>query len=392
MPTAEEGAEEATQGQAMERARPQGLPAEAFESHVFEVGEGGCLALAREDAIQGFLKGIPPALAGLWDLAPSPLALFPFLRSGSPASAWAALVGESDSLHILFFRGDDFLAYAKLFSGWEDAGRDAAAYARELKKALVYHFGGRFAAEALTLLRIGRDGPGGEIASSLKGLGIPMSGPDWGILSGIPPDFRLAAALAWSGREQEAASFSGSSPAAALAERGWMLRAGKLARYGVPALGALALAVALLGAAALGLRWTVEAKAKSWSGELRRWDEFQRRRSTVEAELNGMQGLLSRRTAVYADLQRIAPRLPAETWLEAWEAECSGSRCQYRLEGFAASEARVPEFLSALGRSGATGPLRLKATEKIKAEAVEQKTGIAANRRELVRFQLGSAP
>jgi Tfp pilus assembly protein PilN len=171
-----------------------------------------------------------------------------------------------------------------------------------------------------------------------------------------------------------------------------MLRAGKLARYGVPALGALALAVALLGAAALGLRWTVEAKAKSWSGELRRWDEFQRRRSTVEAELNGMQGLLSRRTAVYADLQRIAPRLPAETWLEAWEAECSGSRCQYRLEGFAASEARVPEFLSALGRSGATGPLRLKATEKIKAEAVEQKTGIAANRRELVRFQLGSAP
>jgi len=393
MAAPEDGSDE--EARALERARPQGLPAEAFESHVFPIGERACLALAREDAVQGFLKGLPPPLAALWDLAPSPLALLPVLDLGPSADYWAALLGEADSLHVLFFRGDAFLAYAKVFSGWEDAGRDAAVFAREMRKALVYHFGGRFGAGSLAGLQVWRDGPGGEIAAALGGLGIPLSVPGWGPLSEVAPELRVAAAAAWMGHaaEERPASFSGAEPIAAVTRRNWMRRAGELARYGIPSLAVLGLVVALAGAGALALRWTVQAKARSWAGELRKWDEFQHRREIVEAELGGMHGLLSRRTTVYADLQRIAGKLPSETWLESWETECKGgSRCVHRLEGFAESEGRVPEFLSALEKTGASGPLRLKATEKVKAEVVEQKTGIAANRRDLVRFQLGSTP
>lgn len=393
MPASEEGSDEAAR--ALERARPQGLSAEAYESHVLPIGERACLALAREDALQGFLKGLPAPLAALWDLLPSPLAMFPVVDLGQAEGCWAALLGEADILHVLFFRADALLAYAKVFSGWEDAGRDAVAFAREMRKALVYHFGGRFGAGPLAGLRIWRDGPGGEIAAALGGLGIPLSEPGWGPLSGVAPELRVAAAAAWAGRAEgdRPATFSGSEPAAAVSQRAWLRRAGELARYGIPSLAVLALVVALMGAGALALRWTVEAKARSWAGELRKWDEFQRRKAIVESELGGLHGLLSRRTSVYADLQRIAGKLPSETWLESWEAECkTGSRCQYRLEGFAVSEGRVPEFLSALEKGGVSGPLKLKATEKIKGEVVEQKTGIAANRRDLVRFQLGSAP
>jgi hypothetical protein len=244
-------------------------------------------------------------------------------------------------------------------------------------------------------LQIWRDGPGGEIAAAIKGLGLPQFTPDWGALAGIAPEFRVAAAAAWQGRstEGEAASFDVPVPAAASARRTWMARAGKLARYGVPAAAGLAVAVALLAATAAGLRWTVQAKARAWSGELRRWDDFQRKKAAVEGELAGMQGLLSRRTSLYSDLQRIAGRVPAETWLESWEAECkSGARCAHRLEGYATSEGRVPEFLGALENAGVAGGLKLKATEKVKGETVEQKTSIAANKRDLVRFQLGSVP
>jgi hypothetical protein len=393
MGSAEESGEEAAR--ALERARPQGLPAEALESHVLPIGAGACLALAREDSVQALLKALPPPLASLWDLVPSPLALLPFVDPGSASGPWAALLGEPEAIHVLFFRAGTWLAYAKVFSGWEEAGRDPAAFAREMKKALVYHFGGRFGAEPLGGLQVWRDGPGGEIDQALQGLGIPSAGQAWGPLAEVAPEFRVAAAAAWAARDEEERpeTFSGPAPAMAVAQRAWLRRAGKLARYGAPAMAALGLAIALLGASALGLRWTVEAKARAWSGELRRWDEFQRRKAVVEAELGGLRGLLSRRTAVYADLQRIAGRLPAETWLEAWEAECkAGARCQHRLEGYAATESRVPEFLSALEKPGSPIPLKLKATEKIKAEVVEQKTGIAANRRELVRFQLGSAP
>lgn len=393
MPASEEGSDEAAR--ALDRARPQGLTPEAYESHIFPIGERACLALAREDALQGFLKGLPPPLAALWDLVPSPLALLPVLDLGAATGCWAALLGDADAIHVLFFRAEALLAYAKVFSGWEDAGRDAAAFTREMRKALVYHFGGRFGAGPLAGLQVWRDGPGVEIGAALVGLGIPLSAPAWGHLSEVAPELRVAAAAAWAGRNEgeRPESFSGSEPAAAVAQRTWMRRAGELARYGIPSLAVLGLVVALIGAAALGLRWTVEAKARSWSGELRKWDEFQRRKAVVEAELGGLRGLLSRRTSVYADLQRIAGKLPSETWLESWEAECkTGSRCQYRLEGFATSEGRVPEFLSALEKGGASGSLKLKATEKIKAEVVEEKTGIAANRRDLVRFQLGSAP
>jgi Fimbrial assembly protein (PilN) len=91
-------------------------------------------------------------------------------------------------------------------------------------------------------------------------------------------------------------------------------------------------------------------------------------------------------------MQRIAGLLPSETWLETWELEnVSGRRFNHRLEGFALAEGRVPEFLSALEKNGRLGSVKLKSTERIKGETVEDKTKIQANRKDLIRFQIGAA-
>jgi Tfp pilus assembly protein PilN len=139
------------------------------------------------------------------------------------------------------------------------------------------------------------------------------------------------------------------------------------------------------------LHWTVSSKARAWSGELERWGGFQKQKQAVEAELNGIKGLIGNRTDGYAGLQRMAASLPSEVWLESWELEnTAGRRFTHRLEGYTLAEARIPEFLSNLEKSGRFKTVKLKSTERIKGETVEEKTKIHANRKDLVRFQIGA--
>lgn len=377
-----------------ERARPQGLPAESMEAQEFQAGSGRVLALARADAVTGFAAGLPPSLRALWDLAPSPLALLPHLDAAKAVGHWAALWSEADYTHLLFFRGPELLAYAKPFAGHADAARDAEAFAREMKKSLVYHFGSRFQGASLDGLQVWNDGPAGQVGAALAGLGIPRFQPDWGPLAALPPEFRVAAALALrAARGDEASgSFAIAHPAAAHARRTWRERARRLVRAGVPVAAFMALIAGLLAGSAIAFRLVVQAKAKDWSSELGRWEAFQQRKAEVERELGGMREILERRTASHAALQQASARIPAETWLERWEIEsAAGKRASQRLEGFALSEARVPELLSGLERSGTGGAWKLKSTERVKGETVRQKTGIEANRRDLVRFQIGTA-
>jgi Tfp pilus assembly protein PilN len=378
----------------IERIKPQGLPAEAFDAHSFRLGENRYLILVREEAIKSFHAKLPESLGALWSLEVSPLALVPVLDSPHASGHWAALLGDAEETHALFFREDALLAYAKVFSGWEAARREPAAFATELKKALVYHFGSRFPGLSIEAIRIWRDGSGGEIASALKALGIAQARTEWGELASVPEAFRVAGAAALQAlRGQEPlAPFTTPSPEAAESHRAWRRRAGILARTGALALSGLAIGVLLLSLSALALRWTVETKARAWSGELRRWSEFQARKAEVEARLNGVKGLLARRTDSYAGLQRIAALLPPELWLETWELErVNGRRFNHRLEGYSLEEARVPEFLANLEKSGRLGSVKLKSTERIKGETVEEKTHIQANRKDLVRFQIGAS-
>lgn len=393
MPSQGQAAEEDLQPH-IDRIKPPGLPAEAVDAQAFSWDEDRFLILAREDAVRGFAEKLPPNLAALWTLETPLLSLLPYLDRKRAIGHWACILAEAEYVHVLFFRESAPMAYAKVFSGCAAAGRDAAAFAKEMKKALVYHFGSRFPGAALEAIQVWRDGSAGEIAAALKGLGIPQSTPDWGPLSAVPEPFRVAGALALQGlRELEpVVSFSISGPASAGSLRLWRKRTGVLARAGYMALAALTIGVAMLALSAFALHWTVESKARSWSGELQRWSAFQRQKTAVESQLAGMKGLLAHRTDAYAGMQRLAGLLPAETWLESWELEnASGRRFNHRLEGYALTEGRVPEFLSALEKDGGLASVKLKSTERIKGEKVEEKTGIQANRKDLIRFQIGAA-
>lgn len=378
----------------IDRARPPGLPAEALDAQPFHFGEDRFLLLCREDALRAFLEKLPPHLGALWGVEVPHLALIPFLDPTRALGHWAAILCEADFTHVLYFRETSPIAYAKVFTGWEEARRDTPAFATEMKKALVYHFGSRFPGAALEAIQIWRDGPAGETSSALKGLGIPQFSPDWGPLAALPEAFRVAGAMAYRAmRDQEPlVSFSVPAPAAAESRRLWRRRTGVLARTGYLALAAAGIGVAMLALSALGMHWTVASKARLWSGELQRWSEFQKQKAAVEGQLNGMKGLIAHRTDGYAGMQRIAALLPPEVWLENWELEnTSGRRFNHRLEGYSLVESRIPEFLSGLEKAGGFSSVKLKSTERIKAETVEEKTKIQANRKDLVRFQIGVA-
>lgn len=382
----------------VDRLKPQGMPAASMEAQEFHLGVDRLLVLAREDALRSFKEGLPSSLGELWNLSPSPLALLPHLtRIGTDHAQghWAALSCEAEYTHLVFFRDGSLSAYAKVFTGWEDAGRDPAAFAKEMKKALVYHYGSRFPGASLDAFLIGLDGPSGQAGAALDTLGIPRLRPEWGPLADVPESFRVAGALAYqalSGLEAPL-SFPVPLPAAARSRRIWRARAGILARSGYLALAGSALGVALLGISALGFRAMVASKARTWSGELQRWDAFQKRKASVDGQLGGMKGILTRRTEAYAGMQNIAGLLPPELWLESWDLEqAAGRGVVHRLEGYGLAEARVPEFLANLEKSGKFAAVKLKSTERIKAETAEQKTGIQANRKELVRFQIDVSP
>jgi hypothetical protein len=378
----------------IDRIKPPGLSAEAVDAQAFSWDEDRFLILAREDAVRGFTEKLPPNLSALWSLETPVLSLLPHLDRERAIGHWACIVAEAEYIHLVFFRESAPMAYAKVFSGSVAARQEAAAFATEMKKALVYHFGSRFPGARLDAIQIWRDGSSGEIAAALKGLGIPQFTPDWGPLAAIPEAFRVAGALALQGlRGQEPlVSFATIDPASAESLKLWRKRTGRLARTGYLILAALAIGVTLLALSAFGLHWTVESKARSWSGELQRWSAFQKQKTSVESQLNGMKGLLAHRTDAYAGMQRVAGLLPAETWLESWDLEnASGRRFNHRLEGYALTEGRVPEFLSALEKDGRLGSVKLKSTERVKGEKVEEKTRIQANRKDLIRFQIGVA-
>lgn len=375
-----------------ERLRPQGLPLEALDLQVFSQDARRFLVMAREDGLGAFRQSLAESLRGWWGLTASPLALLPLLEDLEIPGIRAALLVEAKHTHVIFLRDGSLEAYVKVFTGWEDAGREPAAFLREMKKALVYHFGSRFPGLSVEAIEIWKDGPEGQVRSALEGLGVPILSPQWPPeVAAVPEAFRVAAALAWQGLQgTPAAGFSIPGNPRAEARRQWLRRTGVLTRTGYQAFIGLAAGVALLSLAAFGLRWAVAIKTRVWAGELKKWDQFQERKSAVESRLGGLQGILSRRTEAYAGLQRIAALLPPEVWLESWEAEAGpGKSFTHRLTGYTLVESRVPELLSNLEKGRPSGSVKLKSTEKIKAETVEKKTGIAANHKDLIKFQMG---
>lgn len=374
-----------------ERLKPTGLALESLDAHGFALGPARFLLFAREDALRGFVEHLPAPLAALWNLVPSPLAL---LAESAPDDLHrrAVLLVEETFTHVLFLRDGAPEAYAKAFTGLEEARLDAAAFAREMKKVLIYHHGSKFPGASLEAVTLWSDGAQGEAAAALGDLGLPLRTAAWmPALDAVPAPFKVAGALALRGLrgEEPLVSFTVARPALAEDRRLWMRRAGLLARGGYQVMAALAAVVFLLVAGALGLRFMVESKARTWAGELGRWDQFQSRKAAVESQLGDMQGLLSRRTGGYASLQAIAGRLPAEVWLREWEAETgSDGRYVHRLTGYSLAEDQVPRFLANLEGMRRYGSVRLKSTERIKGEKVEKETGIAANRKDLVRFQM----
>ncbi len=376
-----------------ENQRPQGLGTDAFDLFTFPQGGERHLVMAREDVLNGFSQSLPLSLSSLESLCVSPVALLEWLDVTSMRGWQAAILAEADISHILFFQNGTLKNYVKVFCGWEQAKTYPDIFQKEMKKALIYYFGSRFPDTVLASVQIWHDGDGNEVATSIKALGILQATQAWlPPVSAIPDGFRVAAAMALCALKDTPGpeSFSIPQPKQVVQHRFWMRRAGVLAKVGTQVLAGVSIGLLLLVLSALAMRYTVASKAKTWSNELSKWDEYQKRKALVESQIESIQELLKRRTQVYATMQNVAKCMPTEVWLESWEMETqSENAIVHRLSGLSIAEGRIPEFLNNLEHAKSLGVVKLKSTERIKGETVEQKTNIRANRKDLVRFQIG---
>jgi Tfp pilus assembly protein PilN len=365
---------------------PVGLAQDVWEAHGFEQADGRFVFATRSDLLRSFRETLGADLAGLWDLTASPLALLPFLDLASAPDRLAALLPETDHTHVLFFRRGVLEAYGKVFAGLRDAAQ-GTAYAHEMGKILIHHYLVRHPGAKLDALQLWRDGPQGEIGAALRPLGIAQVTTAWAASLPSPATVAGAAALAGPLQAGPPVSLVADPPALPVSRRLWMRQTGRLARMGSQGAAALALLVLASGLALAALKAVVDGKTRSWSGDLEKWETFQQRKAELRTRAAGWQGLLSQRTQSYASLQRIAALLPPELWLGSWETAATPGGFIHRLEGYSLTEARVGEFLASLEKAGGLA-VKLKSTEKMRGETVAQKTGIAANRRGLIRFQL----
>lgn len=373
-----------------ERLKPVGIPLDAIEYHVVGESPEASLLLARESAVQALVASLPDSLSALWTLAPSPLALLPF--AVTPAGRQAALMVEESHTHVLFLRDGALEGYAKAFIGEAEARQDPDAFAREFRKVLIYHRGTRFPGTSLDGLSLWSSALESAAPKALEALGLAVAIPTWKKpLASVPGPFRVSAAMAATALAGDLplASFSIPVPIIPADRRKWKARAGLLARTAYPILALLTLAALLLAGGALVLRAVVDRKASQWAGELQAWDRFQDRRVVVEKRLDRIQGLLARRTTAYASFQGIAVSLPPEVWIEGWDAESGeGGKLIHRLTGYSQTEDKIPLLLAGLEKDKAFRNVKLKTTEKVDGEKVEKETGLKANRRDLVRFQV----
>ena len=376
-----------------EGALPIGLKLDAMELVPFQFGAPEFMVLLRSDTLHSFLDSLPRSLKSFWTLTPSPLVILPQLMLDMLPGNAAVIQSELHYSHILFFKNQKLESYVKIFAGLEQTANHPETYLKELKKVLVYYYSNRFSGSTLDSVHLINDGEGNAVKVLLTQLDISTT--DLKFLTEIPTlprSFQIAAALALQGLNgnESLAPFALGRPHLPQLNHKWKRRSGALAKYGsVLSLGA-AIGVVLLVLSAFGLTLMVESKTHTWAGELGRWDEFQKRKKEVGQVLESMQGILAHKTESYGDLQRVAQMLPPETWLQSIELTHQiASGYTHHLSGYTLQESRVPQFLSNLEKSHHFVSVKLKSTEKIKGEVVEQKTGISANRKDLIHFEIG---
>jgi Tfp pilus assembly protein PilN len=380
----------------VQRLKPIGLPTESLEVHEFTFRDFRYALLLREDALRGFLESLPSDLASLWNLVPSPWVLAQAEKRDSLPERWAALLPGATDTHLLYFRRDIPEAQAKMFYGWEQARANAETFRAEIKKALLYHYGAKYPGSSLEAITLWGDSQENEIASILRDEGYAVRSASFPPpLELIPRPFKVAAAMALQAAQSESPPFSFWVPEPRLAKQQstWMRRSRQLALAGSRiAMGMAAISMVAL-VAAMALKFTVNAKATAWSGELQKWEQFQASRFSVERDVQAVGGIFEKRTTVYLPLQKISAQLPSDMWLSEWEVEpdqavAGRSTFVHRLTGYSLVEDRVSQFLANLEGTKAFHSVKLKTTELVKGDAVEKKTLISANRKDLVRFQV----
>ncbi len=380
---------------AEEASRPQGIRRDELESLTFAEIECHALLWFRADSLEAFTKSLPQSLATLSELVPSPLLLNQALDFQKCNDSFLILLPEIDYTHLLMYRDKMLLAHSRIPYGLNTINESPILMAKEIQKALLHwneHWKNQRENLQVTSVYLWKNHAACDWEKILAPLGLIVENAACiKTLSTLPEEFRLAGLQALNHAQGQISAISlGSWNEELVAKRRkWLQHAGFLCRANYWILLFFGGSVALMFALSLALQISVKVSHKKWNHELKEWNVLQKHKQNVEQELQKLSEVLSLRNSSAKSLQQVTSALPAGVWLESWDLE-SGEKSGFihHLSGYALDEAKVSELLAHLEKQNHFSEVKLKSTEAMAAEKVVQKTGIKANHRDLVYFQM----
>ena len=389
--------------EAENKSRPPGLTGEDMIEEWVPVSKSSLLLQMREGHLQHFLKDLPKELGTLSWAAPSPFAYHRLfgatmgkmadVRHGAGPISRAALVVESDYTHVMFYIDGEVRLCLKLFMGYEQVRDVPDQYLVELKKALAYYWQTKVMGSAITEVVLFKDGPEGEVLKALQeGLDVPVRIPEPpAFVNGLDRSLYGALGMALSENEDEPPPYSvGSRNASQVSSRRLWLRHSRTLAKALGVYLLVSLLVLGLMASASGVMHLVFKDDKKEGAEAARGlAQLVSQRTLLEGEIKQVQGMLANRTRLTEKMQAIQQQIPAKMWLSSFVSEKKeGGGFTFRIGGYCFEESSISKFMQGLEKLSGTQSVQLKSTELVPAKTVQEITGLKANLRDLVQFQL----
>lgn len=371
-----------------------GLETASLEIRTVRMAEATYSAHILHEGLETLAEGLTERLGGLFSMDAGLFSVWQCVDGEAAPLSFVALLATSDEILVsIRDHGRWVVAYAIAWPAEESGAAPEVflqAVARLLRQCLEYHYPWQFNAARPQAIQIWRDREG-LLAKALECNLWAATPPSW--LPGIKDvseDFRPAAALALAQTRSSCPRLD-FGPIGIEHPKQIRKRRERTGQFFLVAMIILAFVgiSELILSAGVGVMLRVEAKeSRKWSEPLSKWERLKWKRQSLIEKWDQLGPVLSQGNKPAQRFAKLSNTLPPDAWLERWQFVQDVQGVKNDLTGYALEDSLIPIYVRRLQASGEYREVRLRATEKLSAEKVEELTRLKANHRILHRFEL----
>ncbi len=369
-----------------------GTKAEDFEHLLIQWRHQSLSVQYRKDLMEHWVEQLV-SFGSFWKLQWAPLMVL----------HWAAWTGikepgvyihlEEKQYHLLFFDLNGLLAYSRIstnLSQDSDEMSHILSLGAELSKALLYFWEAHLSQEKMKSIYLLE--PDERIKQAIQHSGIDISivtMPAKAKFSMVPRPL-LGTIAALDIGPDETLDCSLSNPGLGTLQRNllWRQRCARLTQTLSIACLSVTLLLCLLVISGLGMQLLLKYSQNRSAEQLQRALKVRQTMGSLQNDLERFRPIVEKRSTIAKELQNGSESAPEGLWLEKWSLESSEKGAEQVMQGYAFETQQIQNFLKSLETEGNYSQVILKSTETVAGPWVQEKTGLAANRKDLIHFQI----